>query len=91
MNTLIYNSDNRIKSVNFTDDMIVVDLMDGRIISVPLIFYPRLFNANLNQRMNWKIAGAGYGIYWPDIDEDLSAEGLLNGAPATVRNYASIV
>ena len=85
MNTLVYNSDNRIKSVDFNDDMIIVNLMDGRIISAPLIFYPRLFNATIEQRNNWQIAGGGYGIHWKDIDEDLSAEGLLMGAPAPLR------
>jgi len=82
MNTLAYNGDNRIKSVDFNDDLIVVGLFDGRIISVPLIFYPRLFNANDQQRINWIICGGGYGIHWPDVDEDLSSEGLLRGAPA---------
>ena len=85
MITSANNTNNRIKSVDFNDGMIVVGLFDGRIISVPLIFYPRLFNATITQKKNWKIAGGGYGIYWPDIDEDLSAEGLLRGAPAPVR------
>ena len=82
MNTLTYINDNRIKSVGFKNDMIVVGLMDGRIISVPLIFYPRLFNATIAQRKNWELCGGGYGIHWEDIDEDLSSEGLLRGAPA---------
>jgi Protein of unknown function (DUF2442) len=59
-----------------------VALMDGRIISVPLAKHPKLLRANEEQRKNWKIAGAGYGIHWPDLDEDLSTEGLLRGAPA---------
>jgi hypothetical protein len=88
MITSVYNSDIRIKKVDFKNDMIVVNLMDGRIISVPLIFYPRLFNANNLQRKNWKISGGGYGIHWPDIDEDLSAEGLLRGEPAPVREHS---
>jgi hypothetical protein len=82
MITSVYNSDTRIKSVSFKKDMIIVNLMDGRIISVPVIYYPRLFNASSDQRNNWKISGGGYGIYWPDIDEDLSSEGLLRGAPS---------
>jgi len=53
----------------------------GRVISVPLVWYPRLLDATAAQRNNWKIAG-GYGIHWPEIDEDLSTEGLLRGAPA---------
>ena len=55
---------------------------DGRIITVPLVWYPRLLNATSAQRQNWKIAGGGYGLHWPDLDEDLSTEGLLRGAPA---------
>ena len=57
-------------------------LRDGRTITVPLAWYPRLFNATAAQRKNWRVAGGGYGIHWPDIDEDLSTEGLLRGAPA---------
>jgi hypothetical protein len=56
--------------------------MDGRSISVPLAWYPRLLNASPKQRKNWQISGGGYAIHWPDIDEDLSSEGLLRGAPA---------
>ena len=72
----------RVKAVHFTDDAIIVDLFDGRTITVPLTWYPRLLHATPEQRSNWKIAGAGYGIYWPDIDEDLNTQGLLQGAPA---------
>jgi len=70
----------RVKDVRFTEDTIAVDLMDGRTIIVPLAWYPRLFNATQEQRRNWRISGAGYGINWPDMDEDLSTEGLLRGA-----------
>jgi hypothetical protein len=90
MNTLNNNSDIRIKTVDFKNEMIIVGLMDGRIISVPLIFYPRLFNANIEQRKNWKISGGGYGIHWHDIDEDLSSEGLLRGAPAPAKEHALV-
>ena len=72
----------RIRDVRFTADMIIVDLYDGRTISAPLAWYPRLLHATSQQRANWRIAGAGYCIHWPDIDEDLSAQGLLYGAPA---------
>jgi hypothetical protein len=65
-----------------TDDSLVVDLADGRTISVPLVWYPRLLAATPAQRANWRIAGGGFGIHWPDLDEDLSTEGLLRGAPA---------
>ena len=76
------NSDERVLDVQFTEDAISVSLRDGRVITVPLVWYPRLLDATAAQRNNWKIAGGGFGIHWPDIDEDLSAEGLLRGAPA---------
>ena len=75
----------RIKAVNFTEDTMAVDLLDGRTIIVPLVWYPRLLEASPEQRRNWKISGAGYGIHWPDLDEDLSTEGLLRGAPAAAE------
>ncbi len=70
------------KDVYFTEDTLAVNLMDGRTIIVPLVWYPKLLDASPEQRRNWKLSGAGYGIHWPDIDEDLSTEGLLHGAPA---------
>jgi len=72
----------RVKDVRFTEDTMAVDLMDGRTIIVPLAWYPRLLDATLEQRRNWRISGAGYAIHWPEVDEDLSTEGLLRGAPA---------
>ena len=72
----------RVKDVRFTKDALSVDLIDGRTITVPLVWYPRLLHATPEQRANWRIAGGGYGIHWPDVDEDLSTEGLLRGAPA---------
>ena len=75
-------SDERVLDVQFTDDTISVSLRDGRVITVPLVWYPRLLDATAAQCNNWKIAGGGYGIHWPEIDEDLSSEGLLRGAPA---------
>ena len=72
----------RVKDVRFSEDSIIVDLIDGRTISAPLAWYPRLLHATPEQRDNWRIAGGGYGIHWPDIDEDLSTHGLLRGAPA---------
>lgn len=82
MGILAEAADERVSDVRFDSDRIVVDLMDGRTIAVPLAFYPRLLNATPEQRRNWEVAGAGYGIHWPDIDEDLSTEGLLRGIPA---------
>jgi hypothetical protein len=77
------SADERVLDVQFTEDTISVNLRDGRVITVPLVWYPRLLEATSSQRKNWKIAGGGYGIHWPDIDEDLSTEGLLRGAPRT--------
>ena len=72
----------RVKDVRFTEDTMAVDLVDGRTIIVPLAWYPRLLDSTPVQRRNWRISGAGYAIHWPDVDEDLSTEGLLRGAPA---------
>jgi hypothetical protein len=72
----------RIIAVRVTDDSLVVDLADGRTVSVPLAWYPRLLHATPEQRNHWRIAGAGFGIHWPDVDEDLSVQGLLAGSPA---------
>ena len=72
----------QVKDVHFTEDTLVVDLADGRTIVVPLVWYPRLFDATSAQRQNWLVSGAGYGIHSPDIDEDLSTAGLLRGVPA---------
>ena len=70
------------QDVWFTEDSLVVRLADGRVISAPLTWYPRLLSASPEQRGRWELAGAGYGIHWPDLDEDLSVEGLLRGQPA---------
>lgn len=82
MGILAPTADERVIGVKFSKDTLSVALRDGRTITVPLAWYPRLLNATLAERKNWHIAGAGYGIHWPDIDEDLSTEGLLRGAPA---------
>jgi len=82
MNTLDIKPGERVKDVHFTEDTLSVDLIDGRTITVPLAWYPRLLHATTEQRNNWQVCGGGYGIHWPDIDEDLSTEGLLRGAPA---------
>ncbi|MBI2823727.1 MAG: DUF2442 domain-containing protein [Planctomycetia bacterium] len=74
--------DERATVVDCTDDALAVSLMDGRKIIVPLAWYPRLLSATAAQRANRQIGGGGYGIHWPDLDEDLSTEGLLRGAPA---------
>lgn len=82
MGILALAADERVQDVRFSADALSVDLMDGRTISVPLAWYPRLFNAKKSQRLNWQRSAGGYGIHWADLDEDLSTEGLLRGAPA---------
>ena len=82
MGILAIRADERVKSVYFTEETISVDLMDGRTITVPLVWYPRLFNATPEQIAKWEICGGGYGIHLEEIDEDLSTEGMLRGAPA---------
>jgi hypothetical protein len=82
MNTSEPKAGERVLDVRVTEDTISVDLYDGRTITAPLAWFPRLLHATPGQRANWRVAGAGYGIHWPDIDEDLSTQGLLQGAPA---------
>jgi len=82
MGILALRADERVKGVKINEETLSVGLMDGRTIIVPLTWYPRLLNATAEQRNKWEISGGGYGIHWPDIDEDLSTEGLLRGAPA---------
>ncbi len=69
-------------AVDVTSDALIVELADGRSVSVPLAWYPRLLHATESQRNHWQIAGAGYGIHWPELDEDLSIAGILAGQPA---------
>lgn len=83
-------ADERVADVRCDDERLTVDLMDGRTIAAPLAWYPRLLDATPAQRANWEIAGGGYGIHWPDIDEDLSTEGLLRGAPAPRGRLAPV-
>ena len=68
------------KSIEFTDDLMNVHLMDGRIIGVPLAWFPRLLAATPKQRKKYEIGGGGIGLHWPELDEDLSVAGLLAGA-----------
>ncbi|GAB4462680.1 MAG: DUF2442 domain-containing protein [Elainellaceae cyanobacterium] len=82
MGILAVRADERVKAVRFTEEAIGVDLMDGRTIIVPLVWYPRLLNATPEQRERWTVCGGGYGIHWEELDEDLSTEGMLRGAPA---------
>jgi hypothetical protein len=76
------NRDIRVRDVTVSEDALQVALMDGRTITVPLAWYPRLAEATPEQRAHWQMAGAGYSIHWPELDEDLSTERLLAGARA---------
>ena len=68
--------------VEVSEDTLSVELSDGRTISVPVDWYPRLIHATVEERANWRIIGRGHGIHWGDIDEDISVEGLLAGRPS---------
>lgn len=91
MNILAPKSNGRVEAVYFTRDSLVVDLNDGRTISAPLVWYPKLLAASPKERAHWEICGGGYGIHWPDIDEDLSVEGLLRGSPAPKLKQSRII
>lgn len=82
MNISVPVTDERVLDVRFDQDSLIVDLMDGRSISAPLAWYPRLMHANIEQRAHWQKCAGGFGIHWPDVDEDLSTDGLLRGIPA---------
>ena len=81
MNTVV-RVEVRIKDIDVTEDTITAHLTDGRTISVPLVWSWRLAEASPEQRANYELMGDGHGVHWPDIDEDISAEGMLYGIPA---------
>ena len=70
------------KNVRVTDRELVVELRDGRVVSVPLAWYPRLAEGSPRERRRWELLGPGIGIHWPDLDEDISIDGLLQGLPS---------
>jgi hypothetical protein len=76
------NVGEKVAGVRISAEALTVSLADGRTLSAPLAWFPRLRDATSAQRANWRICGAGYGITWPDLDEDLSTAGLLRGTPA---------
>jgi hypothetical protein len=82
MSTVVKPQEVRIKNIEVTDDTITAYLVDGRVIGVPLAWSWRLSEATPEQRANYEIIGDGQGIHWPEIDEDISAEGMLYGMPA---------
>jgi hypothetical protein len=70
------------QDVRVTDDTLVIDLTDGRTISVPLTWYPRLLQGTPEERSHWRLIGQGEGIHWPDLDEDISVQHVLLGKPS---------
>lgn len=72
----------KVQNVMVTDESLTVDLTDGRTLSVPLAWYPRLLHGTAAERNHWELIGGGEGIHWPELDEDLSIEGLLLGRPS---------
>ena len=79
----------RAQHVTVTEDTLVADLIDGRSISAPLVWYPRLLNGTAGERNNWRLIADGEGIHWPDLDEDLSVEGIILGR-ASGESQASL-
>ena len=71
-----------VQHVSVTEDSLRVDLVDGRTISVPLAWYPRLLHGRPEERDNWRLIGQGEGIHWPELDEDISVENILLGQPS---------
>jgi Protein of unknown function (DUF2442) len=79
MSALVTDSDVFAVSVHFSDDSVMVSLDDGRSLSVPLVWYPRLLHGSAQERLRFELIGDGEGIHWPDLDEDISIGGLLAG------------
>jgi len=80
--SIAVSTDARVKDVKVTDELITFYLVDGRVVSVPLAWSWRLSEATPAQRSNFEIIGDGHGVHWPDVDEDLSVEGMFHGVPA---------
>ena len=76
------STESKIVRVDVSDETITAHLVDARVISVPLAWSWRLSDAPPAQRANWQLIGGGHGVHWPDVDEDISAEGMLTGGPA---------
>lgn len=78
----VENSAQLAANVHVEDDSLCVELADGRVISVPLAWYPRLANGTVEERDHWRLIGKGHGIHWPLLDEDISVENLILGKPS---------
>lgn len=79
MNTLVLEAEPAAAAIDVTDEWLTVDLTDGRVLRVPLNWYPRLVQATVAERENWLLLGNGYAIEWPELDEHIGVEGLLAG------------
>ena len=82
MSSSVVEVNPRAQEVSISEDELTVSLADGRRVSVPLAWFPRLLHATSAQRANWELLGDGEGIRWPEVDEDLSVAGILRGTPA---------
>jgi hypothetical protein len=82
MSILAVETEPAASDVTVTEDELIVSLVDGRRLSAPLAWYPRLLHASIEERNEWELIGDGEGIHWPRIDEDLSISGILRGVPA---------
>jgi len=87
--SILIEKEIKASNIIISEESISIDLNDGRSISAPLSWYPRLFHGTLEERNNWEIIGNGAGIHWPDLDEDLSVESLLAGRPS-MENASSL-
>lgn len=88
MNTSTLGYDERVKNVDFDEGSLHVELMDGRHVNAPLVWYPRLANASPEQRLRWVLCAAGYGIHWEELDEDVNTEVLLRQQPEAEKYIA---
>ncbi len=79
MSTLLLDHEPTAATLSVTSDSLIVELSDGRSLSIPLTWYPRLLHATTDERQNWQLLGDGYAIEWPDLDEHIGIEGLLAG------------
>ncbi|AFZ49178.1 DUF2442 domain-containing protein [Dactylococcopsis salina] len=86
MTTLTLEKEPLAKEIKMTNDNLVVDLIDGRSLTVPLSWYPRLLHASQEERQNWQLLGEGYAIEWIDLDEHIGVEGLLAGRQSGESN-----
>ncbi|MCS7287662.1 MAG: DUF2442 domain-containing protein [Roseiflexus sp.] len=88
MNTLVIERRAQAQTVNVTEEELVIELDDGRTISAPLAWFPRLLHGTPEERANWRLIGDGEGIHWPDLDEDIEVRHLLAGIPSQETQHS---